>query len=338
MLVLLALTMGQSASACVSSNDEQLQTYCLINELEQKPISKETAVAIDQRLKLQGYQNGIGLGFNNQPVLTKISVGVTASYDANVNGGNPEGPLKIGNLIFQTDPNLYQKSGFLMGSYVNLDHRHILSEGKYITLNAGVSYHYNNEHDLGVNSQHVTVCSKNHVKNWWYINACGARKTINKKLSDSSTSDFSIHTKKLFQNNTGSYSALQASINRLQENNYNQSQLQLEYQTVNEFGTSLGIIGKLGEDVQDTLALKNLFEMSYTKLFKDKPIEIVFGSTAYGGFQIFGIDRSDLTKSISLSIPLTKRFALSVGASKTNSTIDYYDSVNPTISLQYIRN
>ena len=337
-LALLALTMGQSASACVSSNDEQLQTYCLINELGQQPISRETAVAIDQKLKLQGYKNGIGLGFINQPILTKFGVGATASYDANINGGNPEGPLKIGNLIFETDPNLYQKSGFLIGGYVNLDHRHILSEGKYITFNAGISYGLNNEHDLGVNSQHVTVCSQNHVKNWWYINACGARRNINKKLSNSSTSDISIHTKKLFQNNTKSYSYLQAGINRLQENTYSQSQIQLEYQTVTEFGASLGVIVKVGEDVQDTLSLKNSFEMSYTKLFKDKPIEMVFRSTAYGGSQIFGIDRSDLTQSISLSIPLTRRFALSMGASKTNSSIDYYDSVNPTISLQYIRN
>ena len=338
MLILLALAVGQSASACARNNDEQLQTYCLINELEQRPISKETAFAIDQKLKLQGYQNGIGFGFDNQPVLTKISVRASASYDENLNGGNPEGPLKIGNLVFQTDPNLYQKSGFLIGSYVNLDHRHILSEGKYITLNAGISYHYNNEHHLGVNSQHVTVCSQNHVKNWWYINACGAHKNINKKLSNSSTSDISIHTKKIFKNTTGSYSALQMGISRLQEKAYSQSQIQLEYQTVTDFGTGFGVIVKVGEDVQDTLALRNSFEMSYTKLFKNKPVDMSFRSTAYGGSQIFGIERSDLTQSISLSVPLTKRFALSLGVSKTNSAIDYYDSVNPTIALQYIRN
>ena len=337
-LVLLALTSGQPVNACVSSNDEQLQTYCLINELGQQPISRETAVAIDQKLKLQGYKNGIGLGFDNQPILTKFGIGATASYDANINGGNPEGPLKIGNLIFETDPNLYQKSGFLIGGYVNLDHRHILSEGKYITFNAGVSYRYNDEHDLGVASQYVTLCSENHVKNWWYINACGARKNIHKKLSDSSTSDFSIQTKKLFKNDTGTYFALQTGIKRLQTNTYNQSQLQLEYQTVNEFGTSLGVIVKLGEDVQDTLALKNSFEMSYTKLFNDKPIEIVFESTTYGGSQLFGTERSDLTQSISISAPLTKRFVVSAGISKTSSSIAYYDNVNPRISFQYIQN
>ena len=338
LLVLLALTIGRSASACVSINDEQLQTYCLINELEQKPISKQTAVVIDQKLKFQGYQNGIGLGFNNQPVLTKFSLGATASYDANVNGGNPKGQLKIGDLIFQTDPNLHQKSGFLIGGYMNLDDRHILSEGKYITLNAGIAYQYNNEHDLGVNSQHFTVCSKNHIKNWWYIDACGSHKKINKKLSDTSTSDFSIHTKKLFQNNIGTYSSLQAGISRLQTNTYNQNQLQIEYETVNDFDTSFGVMVKLGANVQDTLALENSFEMNYTKLVKDKPIKVVFGSTSYGGSRIFGVARSDLTQSLSLSIPLANSFALSVGAKQTNSTIDYYDSVTPTISFQYIRN
>ena len=337
-LVSLALTMGQSASACVSSDDEELQTFCFINELEHKPISRETAAAIDKRLKLQGYQNGIGLGFNKQPDLTKFNVGATINFDDNINGGNPEGPLKIGNLIFQTDPNLYQKSGFLIGSHVNLDHRHILSEGKYITFNSRISLHHNTEHDLMINSQQVSVCSKSHIKNWWYIDACGSHKKINKKLSDSSTSDFSIHTKKLFQNNIGTYSALQAGISRLQTDTYNQNQLEIEYQTVNDFGTSFGVMFKLGADVQDTLALENSFEMSHTKLFKDKPIKIAFGSTAYGGSRIFGAHRSDLIQTISLSMPLTKRFVINVGASKTNSSIDYYDSVNPTISFQYIRN
>ena len=145
-------------------------------------------------------------------------------------------------------------------------------------------------------------------------------------------------TKKLFKNDTGTYFALQTGIKRLQTNTYNQSQLQLEYQTVNEFGTSLGVIVKLGEDVQDTLALKNSFEMSYTKLFNDKPIEIVFESTTYGGSQLFGTERSDLTQSISISAPLTKRFVVSAGISKTSSSIAYYDNVNPRISFQYIQN
>ena len=157
---------GQTVSACVTTGNEALQVYCFLNELEKQPVSRETATEIDKKLKSQGYKNGLGLGFKNSPETLSVSVSSSVSFDSNLNGGNPKGPLILGGLTFQTDPNLEKKSGVLIGGQIDTAYRKSVSEGKYISINAGFSRLYNAKHNLVVGSEYGKICSINIIPHY----------------------------------------------------------------------------------------------------------------------------------------------------------------------------
>ena len=327
--------LGQIVSACANTNNEALQVYCFLNELEKQPVSRDIAAKIDKKLKSQGYKNGLALGFKDPAEAINISVSSSINFDDNLNGGNPRGPLRLGGLTFQTDPDLERKSGVLIGGQVNLEHRKPISEGKYITLHASVSRLHNAEHDMAVGSRYGEICSINHIKNWWYLNACGVKSHQEKKLNSNNSSQYSLSTSKIFGGNDQNYSAVTAGLNNLRTEEFTQNQLRFGYENLNPNGRNFSLNVTFGKPVKNALTLQNSVEISYTTIIRKKPLKINFKTTNYSGSKLLGYGRSDIANSINLSLPLTKSLVLTAGATETNSSIDYYDSLTPVFGLQY---
>lgn len=326
---------GQTVSACVTTGNEALKVYCFVNELEKQPVSRETATEIDKKLKSQGYKNGLGLGFKNSPEALSVSVSSSVSFDSNLNGGNPKGPLILGGLTFQTDPNLEKKSGVLIGGQIDTEHRKTLSEGKYISINAGVSRLYNAEHNLIVGSEYGKICSINHIKNWWYLDACATRSHQDKALNSNNTSNYTLSTSKIFGGNKRNYSAFTSGFKNLRTEKYTQDQLRFGYEILNPDGWNFGLNVTFGEAVENVLTLQNSVEISYTRFIGNKPLKINLKTTNYSGSKLFGYERSDRSRTINLSIPLTQRFIFTIGVTEMNSSIDYYDSLTPIFGFRY---
>ena len=83
------------------------------------------------------------------------------------------------------------------------------------------------------------------------------------------------------------------------------------------------------------LTLQNSVEISYTRFIGNKPLKINLKTTNYSGSKLFGYERSDRSRTINLSIPLTQRFIFTIGVTEMNSSIDYYDSLTPIFGFRY---
>jgi len=92
---------------------------------------------------------------------------------------------------------------------------------------------------------------------------------------------------------------------------------------------------RLGEPVMDKLVLNYALDASATKIIEGRQITIRLSREISDGGKLLGVDRSDETTRLQVSVPITKGLYAEVGYAKTDSTIDYFDTSEPSISLTY---
>ena len=150
-------TTRAQANCLVFSQNERLSNYCLLNEVSGKLMDGQTASVVVQRLQMEGYFGGI-----SEPTwATKIAPSVT--YSNNINGGNPNKKLVLGNLEFDGDPNLVAKQGIVGNLNLNAFNRVTFGEGDYITTSLASALSYSLEHDISYSNASANICSKNKV-------------------------------------------------------------------------------------------------------------------------------------------------------------------------------
>ena len=92
---------------------------------------------------------------------------------------------------------------------------------------------------------------------------------------------------------------------------------------------------RLGESVMDKLVLNYGLDASATKIIEGRSITISLLREISDGGKLLGVDRSDETTRLQVSVPISKSLYVKVGYAKTDSTIDYFDVSQPSIELTY---
>ncbi len=87
-----------SAGCVIFTENERLTNFCLLESFEGKVVDKNTAIFITQKLKREGYFGGLKKSHWSTNVYPEID------YSGNINGGNPDKPLILGELEFSGDP------------------------------------------------------------------------------------------------------------------------------------------------------------------------------------------------------------------------------------------
>ena len=91
------------------ANADPFLTYVYVKNVEGKLIPSYVANDLENTLHQQGFvypsQTLKPLNFSFSP---------TISFDNNANGGNPQKPLKIGNLVFEGDPQRAKRSDLMV--------------------------------------------------------------------------------------------------------------------------------------------------------------------------------------------------------------------------------
>ena len=83
------------------------------------------------------------------------------------------------------------------------------------------------------------------------------------------------------------------------------------------------------------LVLNYALDASATKIIEGRQITISLSREISDGGKLLGVDRSDETTRLQVSVPIAKNLYAKVGYVKTDSTIDYFDVLEPSISLTY---
>ena len=114
-----------SATCLLFNENERLSNFCLLENVEGKVIDKNTAIIVTQKLKREGYFGGLKKSDWSTSFYPNID------YSENINGGNPDRPLVLGDLEFAGDPELIKQEGVITILNMRVNNRSTFDAGRY---------------------------------------------------------------------------------------------------------------------------------------------------------------------------------------------------------------
>jgi hypothetical protein len=336
--VALALGLLSSTTAeasCLNPNaDSRLRTLCVAETLAGSAVTINDAVLLDTLLKREGYADGIGLP--NQVTRNSYEPYITPiiDYSTNINGGNPNRPLTLGNFEFTGDDANLKREGIIGGIGAGVSGRSIIGEGRYFDYGVNVSYAHSPEHDIGITRRSANVCSRNHIENNWFVDACADASGLERELAKDSTQGLSISTAKLFSTGNGAFHSVNIGVRRNFAEAYEQNHLQLGLSTVrnNSFYSSVNVA--FGEAVVDTLVMRHSINTTVGTTLFDRALTTTLGYSFSDGGKLLGFEREDTTRNININYAITPMFSVGVGYRQNTSSINYFDEAEPVFSVQ----
>lgn len=337
-LFLLFLTFENIEAQCLrNAINERLANRCLLDQIDNKIIPFTTAKIIDRRLKREGYSVGLGLPGNEPKYKFQMFLFPYLAYSNNINGGNPNKPLVLGDLTFSGDKTLVRKSGALIGSQVGGFGRHLYGEGRYIDfdINATLAASPGNTESKEVLS--ANVCVKQHLRNWRYIDICGGTRFTYTEITDEHTSTLTVDTSKIIKLNPQTYNQIVYKYRYLIEDEFEQNQLSLGIESIHQNGLFSSLEINFGARVNNQLVMRRAIKGSITTPVRTKKMTISAGYIEENGGLLLGYEHNENTFSLGLSYKIMRNVTVNMSYSHTDSSIDYYDSSEPNFSVSFHR-
>jgi hypothetical protein len=332
----LALFMTAAESSCLNPNaDTRLRTFCVAETLAGNTVTLGDAMFLDASLKREGFGFGLGLPNSVPQTTSQPHVSPVLEYNSNINGGNPDRSLILGELVFEGDDENVRREGFLAGIAVGLSGRSIYGNGDYFDYAMSASYAHSPEHEIGVARAGVNVCSRNNVREQWYIDACANSFRLVRDLAAETTSGLSLTSEHLFAASNGAFHSLSYGIRRHYAEEYKQNQLQLGLSTVRNAGAYTSFDIAFGEAVENTLAMRKSLSATIGTTLAERPFTVTASYSHSNGGKLLGFDRSDTTRIVSLNYGITQNFSVSIGYKWTDSSISYFSEREPLVSVQF---
>jgi len=330
-LTLYALLASNATANCIALNEnERLSNFCLTESIKGKLVDKNSAAIVVNKLKREGYFGGL----RKSDWSTRIYP--TFDYSNNINGGNPNKKLVLGELVFEGESDLARKEGVVATLNFRASNRSTRNSGKYIQTNILGAYSFSPKHKNGFSNIGLDTCFKNKLTARTFFDICASVHSQKKEIVESNMKSLSLAWSKLtFANNVG-FSEGKFKFNRLFTNEYNQNQISVSLDTIHkqQFYTSLELTK--GEPVENQMALNYGLNVSISRLFQKRKYSVSMSQRYIDGGMMLGFDRSDVESMISFNSMINPKTKISIGYTSNNSTINYYDQNYPAINLVYI--
>ena len=322
--------------ACsLGSISERLENYCLINKINSSTITLATAQQFDIRMRNEGYDSNLSLNAGSTKGFRKTAVSPILSWENDLNGGNPAKDLVLGEVNFSSDQDLYKKSGLVAGVRAGLQGRRIYGAGLYFDYSLNGSHSRSGVHDIAITQTGISLCSKNHITKWYFIDGCADISRTNKEITDQKTKNIRLTTSHIFSSQNSNYHKASFGLNRNFTSTYTQHQLTFGLDTIHSNFQTSSFYLTFGEAVQGELANRFSVAGNANLLHENKNILFNWRFSQADGGKLLGFDRSEKSLSLSITYPLSRFVTATVGYRKTDSTIDYFDTGYPTFSLQF---
>ena len=331
----LALTAASLVNAsCLSvDRNERLTNYCLSARSAEAVIPLNLAKVIDARIKYAGYDDGLGFDEVIAPRAFSPLLIPVFEYERNINGGNPAEPLRLGNLTLIGEPALQRKDGMVYGAGVGVAGRWLAGEGRYFDYSAIATRKHAIEHNLNIDSRFFSLCSKNHIGAWRYLDACAQRYAEDKLLSDARVDRVSVSFSQMFS--VGGYTHHVVSLEPIRKStrDYRQNQLRTAVETIYADGSMTSLSFLYGEDLDRHVAMSHQVRVGYQTRLAGLLVGLSAMRSETNETTLLGYGREDRTDRITASLQLSDRIDLELGYVRTDSTIDYFDTAGFTGGL-----
>lgn len=109
LMTLLSSKLMANPNCFLTTENERLTNYCLLENTRGKLLNENTMKLVLGRLQSEGYFGGLA-----RPAISGAMY-PDLYYSNNINGGNPNKKLVLGDLVFSGDPNLIARGGVVVG-------------------------------------------------------------------------------------------------------------------------------------------------------------------------------------------------------------------------------
>ena len=330
------LVIASSAHSCtVSGAGSRIVNYCMTKELSGKFVGIQQIQMLDYFHKREGYSSGLGLPGAVDKLTVQPYTFPVLDYSTNINGGNPDKPLKLGTLIFAGDSDLLRKQGTIAGLGAGAKGRYINGEGKYFDFSANGTYARSLDYDLGMAQHSLSVCSKNNVDQNWFVDICVTSARTKKEFTDVESQTAILSFARLFETQGYSYNQAIVGFKRSFEHSFTQSLLVFGLDTIHQNGIFSAVSLMIGETIPETLATKFRIDANIGTMIFERNLSLAFSYSEARNGKILGFSQEEATTYFSIEYAFNPRFTLSLGYSNTNSNIDYFDRSEPNFGIQF---
>lgn len=330
------LSTTASEASCLNPNaDTRLRTYCVAETRVGNAVTLNDALLLDTLLKREGFAAGIGLPNPVDTSNTQTFVSPVLDYNTNINGGNPNRPLVLGGLTFTGDEENLRHEGIVAGAAAGVNGRHIYGNGDYLDYALSASYAYSPQHSIGIARGSANVCSRNHIANQWYVDACGESTRLVRDLAAETNSGLSLSTAKLFSTGNGAFHSTSVGVRRYYAEEYQQNQIQLGWSTVRNRGAYTGFSFSFGQAVPNQIAQRRSVSATVGTTVFDRALSATASYSYADGGRLLGLERNDTTRSLTLNYALNANLSVTVGYRTVDSSIDYFNESEPVVSVQF---
>lgn len=315
--------------------DSRLQVYCLSSLLAGAATDVQSAQVLDYRMKQEGYSRGIGLPGRVERTSFSPYISPLLEYSSDINGGNPDRPLRLGSLTFFGSEEFFRKEGIVVGAGIGGSGRSFYGEGKYVDFSLGASYVHSPEHDIGITRGFATACSENDIGRNFYLDGCVNTTRIKRDLVDETTSSVGINVAKLFSINNRRFNQASVGIRKLFDEEYEQNQAVIGLNTLHAEALYTGLEVAFGEAVTDTLTMRHSISATVGTTLFNKAIRATMSYSYSDGGKLFGVARDEKTSFFKITYEVHPRVNISIGYRETKSNIDYFNESEAILGLQF---
>lgn len=319
-----------ASSSCLFFNEnERLSNYCLLETVKGKVVDQKTAIIVSKKLKREGYFGGL----ENSGWSTRFYPDF--DYSDNINGGNPDKPLILGELEFEGDPELIKQEGVIGTLNFQGSNRATFGSGRYLQTNISASYSYSPKHKNGFSNANLSSCYKHKLTTTNFLDLCASASHQNKDIAKDTNKSLSLSMSKLrFDNNIG-FSEGQIGIINLISDDYTQNQLAFSWDTIHKQNLYSAIRLRFGNPVETQTALNYGIDFNISRIINNRKFSLGLSHELNDGGMLFGEIRSDITNKISLVSSLNENTQIKLGYTSTDSSIDYFDQSYPNVKLTF---
>ena len=323
------------AYACLTNAPERLRLRCQLDEVNGKAIEAQDFYNLDYALKRVGYESGLGLKHRLDKFQPIWGAGIGFVKESNINGGNPDKPLVLGNLTFLSDSNRLLKHDYAITPSVNFSGRIIFGVERLIDINVQGSKALGIKTGASISRSSVNICSKNSVGNWLYIDACSTLRTERKALNNQSTQTDELQLERLTSLGSTYYAfavkLISSSLNNARQLGHAVSVTRMTGEAAN----SIEIFKADVIDGQHRLTASVL--ATHQTKFLGSPMALTLSHAKSTGGRLLGTRLEETTRTMQISFEPIKRYRFTLGHTKNQSDISYFSTSHFILEFNYVQ-
>ncbi len=314
-------------------SSERLELYVLTQKILEKQKLNIFEIINFTKLSNQMGFSKIKYEDNQNIFTTSQSIFPIMAYSNNINGGNLNSSIKVGDLTFIGNEEYQAKSGLLFGGGVSLKSKNFYSRGQYLETKLNASIAGSPEHDwLQVRNENISACSKNHIKDWIFLDVCASWAHNKREFSDTINNNISTGITRLFRaGQTFHESSFVGKKVFSDEYQQLQGSVILNSQLPNGYKTNLYFTK--GETIKNIISLNYSIGLSINSTINGKPFIVALSNSFYDGGMFLGSTREDTSHQISFSYPFYRGINITLSYININSTIKSFSHKGPLISF-----